>query len=117
MKNVLVEGMYLYCIKHKLTPHIVCSNCPPYLNYLSDNGNITLNLSDHAVGYVNFNDGLVKIGVSFNRKHYDLEFDINKDVLAIYDKDNPDIGLHFKPNDLPIEPQKTKKRPHLRIVK
>ena len=126
MKAIMIEALYLYYLKHKMKPYIICMNCPEYLSHLSKNGAITLNLSNNATnGYVNFKDELIQIGVCFDKKQYDLEFNIESDVIAIYPFENKSIGMFFQlgsvepnKNDKPETPTvtATKKR-HLKLVK
>ena len=128
MKKILIEALYLYYLKHKLKPYIICLNCPDYLSQYAKNGIITLNLSNNAAGYVNFKEGVIQVGASFGGKNFDLEFDIDTEVIAIYPYENQKIGMFFQLEEEPSKmeeesvvtaelPTPTKRKSHLRRVK
>lgn len=128
----LARAIYEWICDNNLTPHLLVDATQPNTmvpeQFIQD-GQIVLNIAPHAVHQFNMSNDTITFSARFGGVPRDIYVPLNA-VIGIYARENGQ-GLFFDPNEyenIPTsddtlkattaseEPEKTKKKPSLRLL-
>lgn len=114
----LVKAMYDWIVENNGTPHIVVplSEVPPQIHMLGENNQMVLNIAPRSTGLFSLEPELLSFRARFRGVDTAIEINPNK-IIAIYDRDTPQVMMMLPPVEAVEEAVPTPKRPSLSVVK